>query len=76
MFRLVDDGEQFFSLVDFFALALNEKKSPSSAPLSLTRPPLLLSCSLSPTHLCAHRANRDAFDDTEGENEDDYSFDR
>lgn len=47
----------------------------SSAPSLLSHPPcffVLFLCS----YPLSHRANRDAFDDTEGENEDDYSFDR
>ena len=63
-----------FFLLFSLALSFFEMLScPLSLNLSLLPP---LSCSLSRIHSRTYRANRDASDDIDGENEDDYSFDR
>ena len=59
--------EQFFLSRSF--------ECPLSTPLS-SLIPHPLSCSLPFPLSRTHRANRDASDDIDGENEDDYSFDR
>ena len=67
-----EEEERFLSLA--FARSFFEMLScPLSLNLSLLPP---LSCSLSRIHSRTYRANRDASDDIDGENEDDYSFDR